>query len=141
MISSSVGKIDTKSKSEQRERVRKQIRADVPVFFGFDQLDNLKLLKAKGEPYLYVDHAYFDRGYERGNFRAVYCNIHQTQEFDLPDDRRKRFGVKLRDWQEWHNGKIVFIPSPKNPTDYHDEPSWNDEAIDLLDRGHYGQDQ
>lgn len=132
MISSSVGKIDTKSKSEQRERVRKQIRADVPVFFGFDQLDNLKLLKSKGEPYLYVDHAYFDRGYERGNFRAVYCNIHQTQEFDLPDDRRKRFGVKVREWQEWPNGKIVFIPSPKNPTAYHDEPSWNDEAIDLL---------
>jgi hypothetical protein len=124
--------VEIKNKSTQRENVRKQVRSPIPVLFGFDQLETLKWMKAHSEPFLFIDHAYFDRGYERGNFRAIYNTIHQTNEYDLPDDRRKRFGVKLKDWQEWPDGRIVFIPSPANPSVYHKEPKWNDDAIDLL---------
>jgi hypothetical protein len=122
------------SKSPQREAVRKQIKAPIRVFFGFDELDDIKQLKARNEPFLFVDHAYFDRGYERGNFRVALNNIHQTKVYDYPDDRRKKFGVKVRDWKVYPEGRILFIPSPPNPMTFHKEPKWNDEAIDQLVR-------
>jgi hypothetical protein len=130
-------------KSQQRESIRKQIKAPIPVFFGFDELEAIKRLQQRAEPFLYVDHAYFDRGYERGNFRAALSTIHQTHVYDLPDDRRKKFGVKLAPWRE--GNRIVFIPGPKNPLAFHDDSGWNDKAIDrlveLTDREIYVKDQ
>lgn len=122
--------IKKKVKSEQRERVRKRIKAPIRVFFGYDEMEDIEACRKRGEPFLYVDHAYFDRGYERGNFRALYNTIHQTKVYDYPDDRRKMFGVKLRDWRS--GNRIVFIPAPKNPLWFHKDPLWNDMAIDHL---------
>lgn len=118
--------------SPQRLGILKQIKAPIRVFFGYDEQEAIADYRKRGEPFLYSDHAYFDRGYERGNFRLIYNTIHQTKALDYPDDRRKKFGVKLRDWQEWPDGRIVFIPSPKNPMAFHHDESWNEKAIDLL---------
>jgi hypothetical protein len=120
------------TRSPQRELYRKQIKSPIRVFFGYDEKEDIEACRKRGEPFLYADHAYFDRGYERGNFRVLYNTIHQTKELDYPDDRRKKFGVKLRDW---HQGKnILFIPAPPNPLWFHKHPKWNEDAIDILVR-------
>lgn len=124
-------KLELKNKSPQREAIRKQIKADIPVLFGFDCIDTLKELKRKGEPFLFADHAYFDRGYERGNFRLIYNDIHQTHVYDLPNDRAQTFKIKLRNWQD-NDGRIVFIPSPVNPMSFHKDMKWNENALDLI---------
>lgn len=124
--------MNKRTKSGQREDVRKQLKAPIRTFFGYDEIDEIEKCRKSGEPFLYIDHAYFDRGYERGNFRVIYNTIHQTQVFDYPDNRRKQFGVKLRDWQDNVDGRIVFIPSPKNPMKFHRDETWNNDAIDLL---------
>ena len=115
----------------QRESIRKQIRCDVPVFFGYDEKDEIADAKKKGQPFLYVDHAYFHRGYQTGNFRALYSTIHRTNILDLPDDRREMFHVKLREWQEGGDF-VLFIPAPPNPLWFHRENKWNEDALDLL---------
>jgi hypothetical protein len=124
--------VEIKNKSAQREGVRKQVRSPIPVLFGFDQLETLKWMKAHNAPFLFIDHAYFDRGYERGNFRAIYNTIHQTNEYDLPDDRRKKFSARIKDWRDHPNGRIVFIPTPPNPASFHKDYKWNENAIDSL---------
>jgi hypothetical protein len=121
-----------RTKSVQRESIRSQIQAPIRSFFGFDEIDEIEQFRETGEPFLYIDHAYFNRGYEHGNFRLIYNTIHQTKVFDYPDDRRKKFSVKLRDWQEFTDGRIVFIPSPKNPMAFHKDETWNNDAIDIL---------
>ena len=114
----------------QRESIRKKIKCDVPVFFGYDEKDEIEQCKKKGQPFLYVDHAYFDRGYKAGNFRAIYNTIHRTSVLDVPGDRRQKFSVKLR---EWRGGDfILIIPAPVNPLWFHKEPRWNEEVIERL---------
>lgn len=117
-------------KSAQRERVRTQLKAPIKTFFGYDEKEEIEACRKHGEPFLYIDHAYFDRGYERENFRVVLNTIHQTQVFDYPADRRKKFGVSIKDWNTGE--RIVFIPAPPNPLWFHKDPLWNDKAIDLL---------
>lgn len=116
--------------SPQREAVRKQLKAPIRTFMGYDEKDEIEACRKRGEPFLYIDHAYFDRGYERGNFRVIYNTIHQTDELDYPNDRRKLFGVTLKDWQQGE--KILFIPAPPNPLWFHDDNEWNNQAIDKL---------
>lgn len=117
--------------NSQREALRRQIKCDVRVFFGYDQKDEIQQCRKKGEPFLYVDHAYFDRGYHRGNFRAIYNTIHRTNELDLPNDRRQKFGVKVREWRDWGDF-VLLIPAPANPLWFHNEPRWNEEVIERL---------
>lgn len=85
-----------------------------PVFFGFDEVAEIKRLREKGEPYVFLDHAYFHRGYRMdAYFRAIYSGIHRTNLLDVPGDRLKFFKPKWYDWKNGHD-HIVFIPAPKN---------------------------
>lgn len=85
-----------------------------PVFFGFDQVEEIRSLKRAGSPFVFMDHAYFHRGYRHdAYFRAIYCGIHRTNLLDVPNDRLKMFKVKTYDWKEGRD-HIVFIPAPKN---------------------------
>jgi hypothetical protein len=117
--------------SPQRLGILKQIKAPIRVFFGYDEKEEIEACRKRGEPFLYGDHAYFNRGYERGNFRLLYNTIHQTKELDYPSDRRELFKVKLKDWRE--TGKrIVFIPAPPNPLWFHKDLKWNENYLQQL---------
>jgi hypothetical protein len=117
--------------SPQRLAILKQIKAPIRVFFGYDEKEEIEACRKRDEPFLYGDHAYFDRGYERGNFRLIYNTIHQTRELDLPSDRRELFKIKISDWRE--TGKrIVFIPAPPNPLWFHKDLKWNDDYLHKL---------
>ena len=104
-----------------RFQIRDALQKHSPIrcFFGFDELDELVKYKKKCEPFLYSDHAYFDRGYTTGNFRVIYNGIHRTNLLDVPNDRRNKFKIRLIKWN--HGEKILFIPAPKNPLIFHDE--------------------
>lgn len=79
-----------------------------PVFFGFDYIPELK--EAMKGDYVFVDHAYFGRGYKAGNFRVIRNNVHKTTLGRT--DKPKTFF--LGDYKEAkRRGHIlVFPPSP-----------------------------
>jgi len=105
-------------------------KAPIRVFFGYDFKDELLRMKQANEPFLYLDHAYFDRGYDKLNFRAIYSGIHQTNILNVDDNRRKKFNIKLKDWK--NGSKILLIPAAKNPLDYHNEQGWNEKVVKEL---------
>lgn len=107
---------------DRRWRARALIQKGSPVrvFFGFDEIEELIALRDRGEPFLFCDHAYFERGYEKANFRAVIGGIHQLAVKDCPTDRLKRFGVRLKGWRE-PGREVIVIPAAKNPLRFHGE--------------------
>lgn len=119
-----------RNKSEFRDAIRKQIKTPLRTFFGYDEIEDIELLRSKNEPFLYIDHAYFARGYHNNNFRIILNTIHQTQVLDLDARRRKMFAVELKDWNQGE--RIVFIPAPKNPLIFHRDTKWNMNTIDRL---------
>ena len=88
------------------------------------------VLKRKGEPFLYGDHAYFTRGYENANFRYIYNGIHRTNMLDVDASRRKLFKAITQPWRTGE--KILVIPAPRNPRTFHEEPDWNEQVIERL---------
>lgn len=62
-----------------------------------------------GKDFVYADHAYFKRGWDKGHFRVCRNWIHQTSIFKRPDDRLKKWGVTIESWRKT-GGKVVVIP-------------------------------
>lgn len=103
------------SKQELHKRVEKVACNNGwkgPVLLGL--IDNkIEKLVDNKEDFLYVDHSYFMRGWDRENFRLTRGWIHQTSIHPRPDDRMKKFGVKIEPWRKTGE-KIVIIP----PTEF-----------------------
>ena len=90
---------------------------------------------------LYIDHAYFDRGYRaKGrlyekppNFRFVLNGLHPSRMIDRPSDRLNMLGVRLSNWRV-NGGHILFCP----PTDYFwkimglDGEAWLNDTIKTI---------
>lgn len=123
---------------ELRETHRKAMQAHCPfkVFFGFDDVPGIRAALDSGEPFLFMDHAYFHRGYRHdANFRILYRAIHQTKVLDVPGNRFKLFKVRLHEWRD-SSGHIVFIPAPKRIEELFGK--WNEQTLakiaDVTDR-------
>lgn len=111
-------------------RLAMQKHCPYPVFFGFDNPDGLKAAKKSGEPWVFMDHAYFHRGYRTNAYFRVICNgIHQTKVLDVPRDRMDMFKVKCLDWKQGRD-HVVFIPAPPNIEALYGP--WNQMALDRL---------
>jgi hypothetical protein len=101
-----------------------------PVFFGFDDIEKLRAVRKSGEPWLFMDHAYFHRGYRHNAFfRVIYKNIHQTKALDVPGDRLEFFKVKRLDWKNTRD-HVVFIPAPRNIEALYGP--WNEKALQRI---------
>lgn len=83
-----------------------------PLFFGVSFENTLKSFIRNNEPFIYVDHAYFKRGYQFGNFRVCYKNLHHTTWVERPDDRRLMWCKEFHPWRK-EGSHIVVVP----PTD------------------------
>ena len=96
----------------------------LPVYFGFDYLDQLLAKRKAGEPFVFMDHAYFERGYDKGNFRILVGKVHQTDIIpNLPIDRMPAF-------KEWKQGaKVYVIPVAPNLATWHDAHHWTTETV------------
>lgn len=101
-----------------------------PVFFGFDDKAEIKKLRDAGEPFVFMDHAYFHRGYRHDAFyRVCFNGFHRTKLLDVPGDRLAFFKVKQYDWRNSRD-HIVFIPAPKNIEWICGE--WNTKALEQI---------
>ena len=96
----------------------------LPVFYGFDYLPELLRKREAGEPFVFMDHAYFDRGYDKGNFRVLYNCIHRTDVIPhLPHDRTPQ----AHDWRQ--GGKVYVIPVAPNCAIWHKADSWTSDTV------------
>lgn len=93
------------------------------VFFGFDFLEELKQHIRDKKPFVFLDHAYFDRGYEAGNFRCIRNGIHQRELKDRPSRRV----AKPAKWRE--GSHILIFPPSKTIAQTFDAQSWVDETV------------
>lgn len=104
----------------------------LPVYFGFDYINDLIALRDRGEPFVFMDHAYFERGYEKRNFRVLLNSIHQTGvRDDLPDDRLSRYCPFPRPWRT-DGEKTVVIPIAPNHAIWHKEQDWTKKASEAF---------
>jgi len=97
-----------------------QIYPGLSVAFGKDTIHKIvkPCLQDGAGDLLYVDHAYFDRGYRwkgvhSGNppsFRIVANGIHPTKIERRPADRFEKFNIKLKPWKT--EGEYVLVCPP-----------------------------
>jgi len=116
----------------ERDKWRNHMQRHTPIrcFFGFDEVEELRRMKRAGEPFIFLDHAYFHRGYRpNGYFRVIYNGIHRTNALDLPGDRLERMKVKVLDWKDGRD-HVVLIPAPKNIEKLYGP--WNTSAVERL---------
>ncbi len=66
---------------------------------------------AEGTDFYYLDHAYFKRGWNNNNFRAIRGALHLTTVKSRPDDRLKKWGIQIEPWRKERGSKIVVIPT------------------------------
>lgn len=64
-----------------------------------------------GADYIYVDHSYFNKGWDNGMFRAIRKNIHMAAAVKRPFDRVKKFGLTLQPWRKTGRRIVVIPPS------------------------------
>lgn len=82
---------------------------DIPVFVGFDYISELQ--KALGKPFIFADHAYFQRGHgPNGNYRVIYSDIHQrTVKPWVTTHKTYRYNSKP--WRALGKHILLFPPS------------------------------
>jgi hypothetical protein len=99
----------------------------LPVYFGFDYLDQLLEKRKAGEPFVFMDHAYFERGYDKGNFRILLGKVHQTDITEwVPEDRMPA----CKDWKQ--GSKVYVIPIAPNLATWHDAHHWTTDTVAAL---------
>ena len=110
--------------------VAMQRTCPLPVYFGFDYIENLIAHRKAGEPFVFMDHAYFERGYEKANFRVLLNAIHQTEvRTDLPSDRLARYCPFPRPWKE-DGRETIVIPIAPNHAIWHEDYGWTEKAAE-----------
>ena len=87
-------------------------RGGVAVSWGLQEnLGRLLACKAENLPFVFLDHAYFNRGYEH-NARVCVNGVHQNLLLDVPEDRKKMFGVEALPWRRGRE-ILVIVPSER----------------------------
>lgn len=76
-----------------------------------------------GKDFISIDHAYFDRGWDRGNFRAIRNDVHLTRIIPRPTDRLKRYSVTIEPWRKTGR-EIVIIPPSERQIALYGIPDW-----------------
>jgi hypothetical protein len=80
-----------------------------PLFFGVSYEKTLRDFISKRDPFVFIDHAYFKRGYNFGNFRVCVNSFHHNHWVERPDDRREKWCPTLNDWRK-DGQHIVVVP-------------------------------
>ena len=109
------GWIKTRCVDWIRQEMAKQCRAtgktaNFNVIMGNDSHVVGKWINS-GTDFIYLDHAYFKRGWANKMFRAVRGKLHMTETRKRPDDRLKKLGVQIEPWRKERGPKVVVIPT------------------------------
>lgn len=103
----------------------------IPVVMGFHfgcEEIVTECLRTERE-FWFVDHAYFNRGYETGNFRLIRNAVHQAKILPLPS----RWNREVVGWRSGGSDVIVIYPS-KNIQRVLEQPNWKERVCDELPR-------
>ncbi len=100
-----------------------QSHMPIPAYFGFATEG---VFEAK-PPFVYMDHAYFERGYEKENFRIIFNGIHQTGVIPGLPNRTARLCPFPRDWKQGDH--VIVIPPPPNVCKFHKAETWVSETV------------
>lgn len=85
-----------------------------------------------GKDFLYVDHAYFQRG--DSTFRLIRGDIHLTHIIDRPRDRlKRRWNVQMRDWRR-NGSRVIVIPPSEWIDKLFKQPRWLEQRLSALRR-------
>jgi hypothetical protein len=86
----------------------KALQGGIPVFAGLftESMGRIKQCKRDKRPFIFLDHAYFDRGYQYGNFRVCVSGVYTNHLLDVPNDR-----VRV-DLKPWRQGRDVVVLAP-----------------------------
>lgn len=87
------------------------------VFFGFRKDYDFSV------DFVHLDHAYFNRGYDGGNFRVSLNHVHQIRLLDVPGDRVERLGADLRPWR-YGREVVILEPSRSVRKALRKPPTW-----------------
>lgn len=80
----------------------------------FGALETFKAIRAAGEPYIFVDRAYFGGGARSGRMRITFGAYQQHWIRATSDTRRARdLGVELQPWRVGGDFIMVVPPSPE----------------------------
>ena len=89
-------------------------KGGLSLFWGFGDPVEEKIALCMREkfPFFHLDHAYFKRGYEHGNFRLNFGHFHQTKLLDV---QKIRTPLATKRIQEWKKGRhiVVIVPSER----------------------------
>lgn len=97
------------------------------VLMGFDQGTDDLIIQCMNEcrDFYFIDHAYFDRGYETGNFRVIKNGIHQTKILKAPPS-----GRSLEPWKKPNEDDfVIIIPPPPKLIKVFDLEGWTEETV------------
>lgn len=105
-----------------------QSNVGLPLYFGFtsDKVFEAEL------PFIYADHAYFERGYDKGNFRMIVSGLHQTQVIPGLPDRTSRLAPFPRPLKQ--GSDVIVIPPPKNHIRWYDCETWTKDTVSELQK-------
>lgn len=98
-----------------------------PIIVGNNEgCDEIQIrCRKEGKHYLYIDHAYFNRGYEGGCFR--FCKDHYHTTDWRPSDK------KIPKTAPWHEGDtIIVIPPAPMVEKIYNARGWLRETLDTL---------
>ena len=117
---------------DRRKVIRDEIQKwfDEPVFFGYDFIPQLKECVEKGIPFIYGDHAYFNRGYPAGNFRIIRNDVHQR----TPKKLGPRPGFRYPGPRQDKGSHILVFPPSKTMQATFNAQAWTDETLAELQK-------
>ncbi len=105
-------------------------RAGPSVILGLADCRVRGALQAKKD-FLYFDHSYFDRGWDKKHFRITRGWIHLTSIKKRPDDRMKKFGVVIEPWRKTGSRVVVIPPTEPYQTRIGGD-GWTDKTVAAL---------
>lgn len=107
--------------------------SDLHVVMGFQDgtEEIIKQCRANGLDYIFLDHAYFNRGYDKGNFRVVLNGLAHNDWKPRRTDRLRKLNLKVNDWRMGGNN-VVMITNAMQPEDRREifgAVGWIEEAV------------
>lgn len=103
------------------DRIRK--RTDLNVQCGLPQI------RSAPEDYLYVDHAYFRRGFENQYLRITRGWVHQIDVIERPIDRFQTLGITIEPWRKTGTPIVIIPPSGHQVTAF-DVGDWAAKTVE-----------
>jgi hypothetical protein len=110
----------------------KNLVGEIPVIAGLEieSMAKIKQCQKDGRPFIFLDHAYFERGYQYGNFRVCVGGVYESRLLEVPSDRVR---TELKPWRQGRE-VLVLVPSERVCEAIGASKSWAQETLEEVKR-------